>query len=222
MDFAKAFRLWIKLHEFIGCRVKVLLQRGSAPAGDRVADAQLHHGLHVRNANEDSVTICADISAARRQPVDAGGAVGLVLGGTIGVGALVTPGGERVVGGISGLSRIERHVEAEQHALVHRHDFTRQQAVSTRVAHAAESGERVEGIAPADDLETCEVKLAVRRIYRAVQRGEIKRARDAHHAGLRPGAAIIHEHAQQLRFVEANLHHRVVERPHLRIEKPHL
>ena len=174
------------------------------------------------HADEDAATVLRKIRAARRQPVDARRAIGLELRRPVLVGPLVVPGRDDVARGIGRALRVERDLEAQQHALVHRHDLAWQRRLRAGVAHAAQSREPRRGRSPAEHLEAGEVQLPVGGIHGAVERRKLERAGDAHDGGLRLHAAIVEHHAEELGFVEADVDEPVVERAHARAEQPHL
>ena len=132
------------------------------------------------------------------------------------------PGGEGVVVRVGRLGAVEGDVEAEQHAAVGRHDLARRERRRAGIAHALEAGEGLQDVAPAGNLEAGDIKLAVDGVDGAVEgrRGEV--ADDADDAGLRAGAAVVPEDAEEVGLVEADLDHLVVERPHLGVGQPDL
>ena len=134
--------------------------------------------------------------------------------------AFVVPALDAVARGISGQFWVERFVKAQKHALVHRREFLEQCAFFSSVADAREAADAPSRSAP--DLEAGEVKLAVRRIHRAVERRKREVAREGHDRRLRFGEAIAHQNAEDLGPVVAEVDHFFIERPHFRIAQPHL
>ena len=90
------------------------------------------------------------------------------------------------------------------------------------MADAFDTGEGRECVAPAGDLEAGDVELSIGGIDGAVEGRRSEIASDADDAGLRAGAAMVPEDAEQIRLIEADLHHLVVERAHLGVEEPDL
>ena len=210
------------MRERVRRRVGVFRKGRSGRGGERPAHAQLHHRFHAGDGHKHAASVLRKIRRARWPRILPGRAVGFVLGRAILVRALIIPGLDRITRGVARARRVERDIEAQQHALIHGYDFARKRHGRAGEANPAHSRERVVHVAPTDHLKTREVKLAVGRIHCAVQRREIKGPRHADDGGLKPRGPLVEAHDEKLGAIKTDVDQRVVERAEFRIEQPDL
>ena len=180
----------------------------------------MHSGLHVRKTHQHAHAVLAQIRAACRHPFLTAAAVQLQMWRAVVKGAFVVPALAVEAVRISGQLRIQFRIEAQQQPLVRRRDFLDQHARLVGVTHARKTADLLHHRAP--HLEAHDVELPVRRIHHRIQRGEIEVPIKAHYCRLRFFKVSVHQHAEKLRPVVADVDEFAIHRPHLRIQQPRL